>query len=191
MQRRDRRSAPLAAFAALPPRAGGRLAASGPRTPRRRAEPASGRHTPAGATHPREAHPRETSLGEGGFVVPCVLLLLQAGPREADELCELVAAFGFARRARVLPSLLDRLEADALIEQARRTDAGLQYALTSRGQGWLQARWEVLAEPARLVARFLACYAAATAAAPTADRPAGQAGADDASAGDPSRGGAR
>lgn len=109
-------------------------------------------------------HHAEQRLVEGGFLIPCVLLLLEAQARHADELRALVEAFGFQRQARGLPWMLRRLEADGLIASVRQPDGhgGTRHhlQLASEGHRWLSARAESLAEPARLVARFLARYEA-------------------------------
>ena len=111
-----------------------------------------------------------------GFVLPCVLLLLQDGPRGAQELRELVGAIGLRQQAKRLDSTLQELEAAALIEGVRgRNVPDLRcFALTAEGRRWLADRSEALAEPARLMARFLTRYTAADAVGSTSGEEEGR-----------------
>lgn len=99
---------------------------------------------------------------EGGFLIPCVLLMLQRGPREIEELRELVAAFGFRQRAAEMERPLQRLQDDGLIVlvggRGGATEDSPCYGLTAMGRRWLAEHRQALAEPARLVARFLDRY---------------------------------
>lgn len=109
------------------------------------------------------------SVREGGSLAPCVLLMLREAPREAEELRELLAAFGFHRQVAALEGTLHGLEADMLVQSVGHapTDGSLRrrYRLTAGGEQWLTARVDVLAEPARLLARFLDGYASLAAPA--------------------------
>lgn len=97
-----------------------------------------------------------------GFAVPCVMLMLQGGPREAQELRELVAAFGFRQQAAEMDRILQRLEDERLIQPVDAPvdggERGPCYELSGDGRRWLTDRSPTLAEPARLVARFLDRY---------------------------------
>lgn len=97
-----------------------------------------------------------------GFAVPCVMLMLQDGPREAHELRELVAAFGFRQQAAEMDSTLQRLEDERLIDTVDAPidggERGPCYELSGAGRRWLADRSPTLAEPARLLARFLDRY---------------------------------
>lgn len=99
---------------------------------------------------------------QGDFLVPCVLLILQRGPCGAEELRALVAAFGFRQRATQMQGPLQQLRDDQLIDSvgpsSGEADASPRYALTAAGQRWLADRAQALAEPARLVERFLDRY---------------------------------
>lgn len=100
--------------------------------------------------------------GEGGFVIPCMLLMLERGPRETEELRELVAAFGFREKAAEMERPLQRLRDDGLIApvggRGGDDETNPCYGLTALGRRWLAEHRPALAEPARLVARFLDRY---------------------------------
>ena len=106
-----------------------------------------------------------------GFAVPCVMLMLQGGPREVQELRELVAAFGFRQQAAEMDSTLQRLEDERLIDPVEApVDAaqrGPYYELSGAGRRWLAERSPTLAEPARLVARFLDRYTTSAVVTPS------------------------
>lgn len=110
------------------------------------------------------------SAPEGGFLIPCLLLMMRETPREAAELRELLGAFGFHRRVPALAATLQALEADMLVWSADHADADgsirSRYRLTAGGEQWLTVRAGLLAEPARLLGRFLDGYASL--ATPTA-----------------------
>lgn len=99
---------------------------------------------------------------ERSFWIPCVLLMVQIGPREAGELRELLAAFGFRRQSAEIDGTLDALLQEGLIEFVARVGSDGRtvscHVLTPAGQQWLADRSETLSEPARLVARFLDRY---------------------------------
>lgn len=103
------------------------------------------------------------SARKNSFLVPCVLLILREDRREAGELRELLAAFGFHRQVATLEATLDRLEADLLVRSVPRAhpdgSTRRHFQLTVGGEQWLAARSGVFAEPARLLARFLDGYA--------------------------------
>lgn len=110
---------------------------------------------------------RQTSEGhevQGGFFVPCLLLMVGAGYADEVELAELLTAFGFHSQAGGLGAMLDRLEADGLLhrgsESAGDGPSGRPCRLTPAGEDWLAARREWLDESARLVRSFLDRYAA-------------------------------
>lgn len=96
----------------------------------------------------------------GGFLVPCVLLMLHGGVREMEELRELVTAFGLRRQAAEIEDTLQRLQDDELVRPAELPgrDQAVGYALSAEGRRWLQERSDALAEPARVVTRFLDRY---------------------------------
>lgn len=105
----------------------------------------------------------------GGFLAPCVLLMLRDAPRDAEELRELLGAFGFHRQVASLRTVLHGLEADMLVQSVGdvQADGSMRrcYQLTAGGDRWLTARVGVLAEPARLLGRFLDGYASLAAPA--------------------------
>lgn len=98
--------------------------------------------------------------------MPCVLMMVQASERDTPQLRELLTAFGFTRQVGALEETLRQLEHDALVY----TDSGAtvdddadgdgppRWRLTAAGEEWLGARWSMLAEPGRLVSRFLQRY---------------------------------
>ena len=106
-----------------------------------------------------------------GFAVPCVMLMLQGGPREAQELRELVAAFGFRQQAAEMGSTLQRLEDERLIDTVDAPVDGRErgpcYELSGAGRRWLADRSPTLAEPARLLARFLDRYTTSAVVTPS------------------------
>lgn len=100
----------------------------------------------------------------GGFFTPCVLMMVQAGERDTAQLRELLSAFGFTRQVDALEETLRQLEHDALVCADRGAvqdgdgSGPPRWRLTAAGEEWLAARWSVLAEPGRLVHRFLQRY---------------------------------
>lgn len=113
------------------------------------------------------------SAWEGGFLAPCVLSMLRGAPRDVEELRELLGAFGFHRQVGSLRTVLHGLEADMLVQSVgdAQADGSMRrrYQLAAGGDQWLTARVDVLAEPARLLARFLDGYAGLAAPAPPGD----------------------
>ncbi|HVL99411.1 MAG TPA: hypothetical protein VM324_08995 [Egibacteraceae bacterium] len=101
-------------------------------------------------------------------MIPCVLLMLQAGPRGTEELRELVAAFGFRGQAVGMDSTLQRLLDGDLVSRTNEPDGrpAARFALSAAGRQWLAVRSQALAEPARLVTRFLDRYTASALIAP-------------------------
>lgn len=111
-----------------------------------------------------------------GAPVPYTLLL--ADERGAEELSQLVAAFGSERRVAALKRMLGRLDVAELIKAVHHPnrDGGPRrcYRLTGNGSRWLASRSEALVEPSQLLAWFLARSEAAQAFA--ADGPPARAG---------------
>lgn len=118
---------------------------------------------PAGRTmlRPMEVDGQKTQACSSW--IPCVMLMLRGGPREAGGLRELLAAFGFRRQSAEIERTLRTLLHEGLVEPVAlgvaEEGSGVPcYTLTAEGQQWLADRSETLSEPARLVARFLDRY---------------------------------
>lgn len=112
----------------------------------------------------------------GGFFAPCVLMMIQAGVWDTAQLRELLTAFGFSCQVDALEETLGQLERDTLVyaEHGATADDAHgggppRWGLTPGGEEWLAARCSVLAEPGRLVSRFLQRYPGLDAAGQAAD----------------------
>ncbi len=97
----------------------------------------------------------------GHFLVPCILLLVQARPTKRGELLELLRAFGFHGAGDAeLVAAVDTLEGDGLLLSDDDTAVGEPggYRITAAGERWLAELKVALRNGIRLVARFLERY---------------------------------
>lgn len=119
--------------------------------------------------------PAEGDGDAGGVLAVCVLLFLAHGDYDHDQLTDLVAAFGLTHRRNGLPATLRTLQQQTLIAVDRRpTEHGEPppaYRLTPGGRRWLDEYAYTLAEPSRLVTRFLQRHPARAATPCQADEP--------------------